>query len=198
MIEQDLGYGFEVGAAAALGQHLYADRFRMTIVTDISPEPLVEDETIYSRHFFIPGSPQQAFAVEFKYNSKKYWFASLTGNYIMNRYLDFYPLRRTEAAVAGLDRELDDQVFLATIEQELIDPAFTLNFFGGKSWRIDDYYIYLTVGVNNLLNNQNIVTGGFEQFRFAISENKPDLDRFPNKYYYAYGLNYFINLSIRI
>jgi hypothetical protein len=193
-----LGYGFEVGMATALGQHLYSDRFNMTVVTDISSVPLVENEKIYSRHFFVPGSPQQAFALELKYNSRHYWFASITGNYIRNRYLDFYPLRRTTSAVGGLDREFDDDVFTATIEQELIEPAFTLNFFGGKSWRVKDYYINLTVGVNNLLNDQEIITGGFEQFRFAISENKPDLDRFPNKYYYSYGLNYFANLSIRI
>ena len=198
VLEVKLGAGFEAGFAAAVGQYIYTDRFDFTLVSDLSDIPLLEDQTIYSKNFYIPGTPQQAYALELKYNSSNYWFASITGNYLTERYLDFYPLRRTELAVQGIDREINEEAFQATIQQELVDPAFTVNLFGGKSWRIDDKYIYLTIGVNNVLNDQNIITGGFEQFRFAISDNVPDLDRFPNKYYYAYGLNYFVNLSLRL
>lgn len=199
VVEVDLGYGFEAGLAVALGQHLFTDRFNWTVYTDNSDAPLFVDETIYSKHFYIPGSPQNNYAFQIKYNSSKYWFASITANYVSDRYLDFYPLRRTALAVGDLERPVDEEVFQATIAQEKIDPAFTLNFFGGKSWRFDDYFVYLTVGVNNLLNDTDIITGGFEQYRFALdSENKPDLDRFPNKYWYGYGLNYFVNLAIRI
>lgn len=199
VVEVDLGYGFEAGFAVAMGQHLFTDRFNWTVYTDNSDQPLFVDQTIYSKHYYIPGSPQNNYALQIKYNSSRYWFASLTANYLTDRYLDFYPLRRTELAVGDLERPLDEEIFRATVDQERIDPAFTLNFFGGKSWRFDNYYIYLTVGVNNLLNNTDIITGGFEQYRFALdSNNQPDLNRFPNKYWYGYGTNYFINLAIRI
>lgn len=198
VLEVNIGGGFEIGAAASLGQYIYTDRFGFSLVTDLSDVAVLENELIYSKNFYIPGTPQQALALELKYNSSRYWFASITGNYLAQRYLDFYPLRRTELAVGNIDREINGDVFDQTIEQELIDPAYTVNLFGGKSWRVKDYSIFLTIGVNNLLNDQNIRTGGFEQFRFAISDNRPDLGRFPNKYYYSYGLNYFANLSVRI
>ncbi len=51
------------------------------------------------------------------------------------------------------------------------------------------------VGVNNILNNQNIVTGGFEQLRYDYQLK--DVSKFPNKQFYAYGLNYFASIGIR-
>lgn len=51
------------------------------------------------------------------------------------------------------------------------------------------------VGVNNILNNTKIVSGGFEQLRYDF-QNK-DVNKFPNKSFYAYGLNYFASIGIR-
>ena len=57
-------------------------------------------------------------------------------------------------------------------------------------------FLYLNVGVSNILDNRNFITGGYEQLRFDY-ETK-DVDRFPSRYYYAFGRNYFINLAMRI
>ena len=56
-------------------------------------------------------------------------------------------------------------------------------------------FMLFNVGVNNILNNQNIVSGGFEQLRFDF-QNK-DVNKFPSKQFYAYGLNYFASIGIR-
>jgi hypothetical protein len=71
-----------------------------------------------------------------------------------------------------------------------------LNVFGGKSWKINKTYLYLNVGINNLLNNTDLITGGFEQLRFDAESRQ--VNRFPNRYFYAFGLNYFVNISVRI
>jgi hypothetical protein len=39
-----------------------------------------------------------------------------------------------------------------------------------------------------------MVTGGFEQYRFDYAGKDPQ--KYPNKYYYAYGANYFLNVSV--
>ena len=80
--------------------------------------------------------------------------------------------------------------------QERVPANYTADIFGGKSWKIGDKFIYLTVGINNILNNQNFIIGGYEQNRFDF-ENK-DVNRFPSRYFYAYGTNYFIGLSFRL
>jgi hypothetical protein len=49
--------------------------------------------------------------------------------------------------------------------------------------------------VNNAFDNQDFVTGGYEQLRFDF-EGK-DVNRFPNRHFYFPGLSYFVNLSLR-
>ncbi|MBW7951594.1 MAG: hypothetical protein H3C56_03330 [Chitinophagaceae bacterium] len=51
------------------------------------------------------------------------------------------------------------------------------------------------LGINNLLNNKNIISGGFEQLRFDYADK--NINKFPPKYYYAYGLNYFASVTFR-
>jgi hypothetical protein len=51
------------------------------------------------------------------------------------------------------------------------------------------------VGVNNLLNNTNIVSGGFEQLRFDFQER--NINKFPVRKFYAYGANYFASVGVR-
>jgi hypothetical protein len=56
-------------------------------------------------------------------------------------------------------------------------------------------FLALNAGVNNILNNKSIITGGFEQLRFDV-ENK-DVNKFPPRLFYAFGLNYFLSATIR-
>jgi len=51
------------------------------------------------------------------------------------------------------------------------------------------------VGVNNILNNQNIITGGFEQLRFDFNDR--NINKFPPRLFYAYGANYFASVTLR-
>jgi len=53
----------------------------------------------------------------------------------------------------------------------------------------------LNAGVNNLLNNKDIISGGFEQLRFDFAGR--NVNKFLPKLYYSYGLNYFIGITLR-
>lgn len=85
--------------------------------------------------------------------------------------------------------------------QEKLKGGFMLDFSVGK-------LIYLpkrrsmnvNLSVSNVLNNKNMVTGGFQQGRLPLYDGKvdlTDLGKFPNKYYYAWGLNMFLHLGFR-
>lgn len=187
-----------LNAAAGIGQNYIDVRPTIDLIQDNTGVVLLEDETIYVKNFRLPGA-QNAYSLGLTYRSPKYWFVSLTGNYFDHMYLDYNPFRRTVDAVDGLDRDSD--FYFDVLKQERLDPGFSLDLFGGMSYKIKDQFLYLNVGVNNILNNTNIVSGGFEQYRVGTVENSntvEDLGRFPNRYFYAYGLNYFVNLSIRI
>ncbi|MGI9159906.1 MAG: hypothetical protein ACR2K1_09155, partial [Saprospiraceae bacterium] len=68
-----------------------------------------------------------------------------------------------------------------------------------KSWRVArKYFVYLNVGVNNLLNDQNIVISGREVYR-NVYRNEIDNPRYyTNELLYAFGTNYFISLGLRL
>lgn len=183
-------------AAASIGEYIYTSRPLATISQDNNAMLLEENQTIYQKNFFLPNTPQQAYTIGLNYNSPKYWFLNANFNYFDQMYLDFNPTRRTENAVYGLIKNENPELWEDIIFQERIPSNFTVDLFGGKSWRIKDQYIYLTIGVNNLLNNQNFIIGGYEQSRFDF-EGK-DVSRFPPRYFYAYGTNYFIGVSFRL
>ena len=195
-VEVKLSPELRATAVGAIGQYTFDSRPTATISQDNNAELLAENVTIYQQDFYIPGTPQTAASLGLNYSSPKFWFASLSFNFFDDRYLDFNPIRRTTDAIAPITEEshpgLRDQI----LNQERLESEFTLDFFGGKSWRIGDYFIYLNAGINNLLNNQDFRTGGYEQSRFDF-ETK-DVNRFPPRYFYAFGTNYFISLTLRI
>ncbi len=197
-LETKLGAGFSVSGAAALGQYIYTSRPTATIYVDNNAQQ-VDQYTIYQKNFYVPGTPQQAYSFTLRYNSPKFWYANLTGNFVDKRWLDFNPDRRTTRAIAypdGTTVEPGSQAWQDILYQQEIPSAFTLDFFGGKSWKIRDYFVYLNVGVNNILNNQDMITGGYEQLRFDTEEKNPN--QFPPRYFRGIGLNYFVNLSVRL
>jgi len=183
-----------VDFAAGIMANQYTSRPLGTYTQDNDANIIAEDRVIYIKNFYVPG-PQQAFSLGFDYRSPKYWFASMNLNHYRNIYLDFNPDRRTDETVAGLllpDREGE---FDRIVAQEKLPSQFTLDFFGGKSWRFNDKFLYLNISVNNILNNKGFRTGGFEQGRFDYEGY--DIDRFPPRYFYAYGTTYSVGLTLR-
>jgi hypothetical protein len=82
--------------------------------------------------------------------------------------------------------------------QEKFKPAFLLNASVGKSWYIDRKYNFgFSLNVQNILNNRNVKTGGYEQTRLIDSATKTRYYRFDPKYFYMQGVNYMLNLYFR-
>ncbi len=192
--------GLSIKSAGAIGEYIYTSRPKVSAILDNNQTYIIKDETAYLKGFYVSGTPQTVFNIGLNYDAPHYWFASLTWNYYNRTYLDFFPLRRTQLAVKGAQPGTD--LWNEIINQEKAPSGFTLDFFGGKSFKLENYYLYFLVGVNNILNNTDLITGGFEQYRYRIVEDAysqtPDPHEFPRNYFYAYGLNYYISLTLRI
>ncbi|MEL6140809.1 MAG: TonB-dependent receptor, partial [Bacteroidota bacterium] len=201
-IEVKLGAGLEARAVGAFGSHRYTNRPIGKAFLDNNPETTVS-RTLYIKNFVVAGTPQTTGTLGLTYNSPQYWFANVNLNFFDDIYLDFFPQRRTVEAISLVgDPQFGQQVvdpdsdlFDRIIDQVKAPSAVTLDFFGGKSFKINDFFIYLNIGVNNILDKRDFITGGFEQSRFD-SENL-DRDRFPPRNFYAFGRNYFISLDLR-
>jgi hypothetical protein len=198
--EARLSSTLTLNGAAAIGRYYFDSRQNAIITLDNTTETL-GNETIYNNNYRVSGTPQEAYSIGISYRSPKFWFVSLTANYFSQMWLDFNPIRRTESAVEGLD--FKDPIREDILRQTQWDGQYTVDIFGGYSWKLPKQFsiqnkstfLVFNVGVNNLLNNQNIITGGFEQLRFDFNDR--NINKFPPRLFYAFGANYFASVTLR-
>lgn len=201
-IDAQIYKGIGISAVASVGRFTYTSRPKATITQDNNSNTVAESQTVYQKNFNVAGSPQLATSLSLSYRSPYFWFISLSFNYYDWMWLDFNPARRTQPALDQVAQGSD--LWNATIKQEKLKFQYTLDLFGGYSFKIDKYaknlkhpmYLMLNVGVNNLLNNRAMRYGGNEQLRFDYFEN--NLNKFPPRYLYNFGTTYFISLAFRM
>lgn len=185
-LEANLSSTWLLTAVYAGGDYRYASRPSATISRDNSTEVFSEGRTVFWENYHVGGMPQTAASLGLRYNSPKYWFAGVSANYFDDIYLDPNPDRRTAQAVDGLVDS--DPQWDALLDQTKLDANMTVDLYAGKSWVVKKTYrIAVNLTINNLLDNKEFVVGGFEQLRYDAL----DIDRFPPKYSYLFGRNYF-------
>ena len=188
--------------AASIGQYTYDNNPYLYLGADnntvaVGPSNL--------ENYKIAGGPQKAYSVGFEYRDPDYWFIGITSNFFTNTYVDVSPLTRTQNFYLAQDglpfNDYDISIARQLLKQEKFDDYMVVNMIGGKSWKIDDYYVGFFASINNILD-QKYRTGGFEQGRNANYQqllqdtNKPKRV-FGPKYWYGRGTNYFLNLYFR-
>jgi hypothetical protein len=192
--------GLSVVAAAAISDLRYNTRQRATVTADNSPTTLARNINVYSKNFFVP-TPQNAYTIGLDYRSPKFWFVNVNFNYFDKMYLDFNPIRRTANAVNGVPE--GSALWNEILDQTQLPSQYTLDVFAGYSLLLNRNikelkkrtFLQFNVGINNILNNENIVSGGFEQLRFDVAEK--NVNKFPDRRFYAYGLNFFASMGLR-
>ena len=203
-LEANIYKGFGMTAGVSVGKYTYSSRWNTTTYVDNTQEIILPDNTVYTKGFYIGGTPQQAYSLGLNYRSPKYWFITSTVNFVDRTFTEISPSRRTAQAVDLV--EYHSELWNSIVSQERINPkgVWTLDIFGGYSWRLKnqfkklkkDQYLVLNVGINNITNNKKAQITAFEQLRFDVDGK--DLNLFKNRFAYAYGINYFISLAWRM
>lgn len=194
--------GLDITGVASLGQAFYTNNPNVTVYKDNDTATTsAGTRQVYVKNLYLSAGPQSAYTLGFHYSSKQFWHANVNFNYVDRNYVDVNPDRRSSEAADLVQpgSALWHQIF----DQEKLPSAFTINLSAGYSWKMsrlsaklgNSSFLSINAGVNNLLNNQNIVNAGFEQMRYDFTDNNPA--KFPNKYSYGYGINYFVNLSLK-
>ena len=175
----------------------------------------------------VGSTPQAAVMLSVKYNIN-YWFFEVQGKYFDRGYLAFSQYRRLSSVMktyvpSSFDVD-GNRVYDVTPEelavnggilfnedgtlnkayspaQEKFDGGFMLDASIGKSIRLKHgRTLSLNLQLQNLLNNTDYRTGGYEQNRddfYNTGEEKAyQFSRNP-KYYYANGFNFFMNVGLR-
>lgn len=199
-VEAKVYKGLSVTGAAAISRHFYNTRQLATVTADNSATVLSKNEIVYSKNYNVP-TPQEAYTIGLDYRSPKFWFLNVNFNYFDRMFLDFNPIRRTEAAVGGVDPS--SELWGDIVNQIKLPSQYTVDVFAGYSWLMSRKFtsmkkrtfLVFNVGVNNILNNQQIVSGGFEQLRFDFGEK--NINKFPERRFFAYGTNFFASVGFR-
>lgn len=190
--------GLSLKGALSWGQYIYSNNPNYVQIQDNSAA-IINQGKVYWKNKRVESTPQTAANIGLSYRSRNNIFASLDLNYYNNMYLSMSPLYRTDAVLTK--PMLENPAMLEDIRgQEKFDAAYVLNASIGKNWYINrSYTLGFSLSVDNLLNNQNIKTGGYEQIRLLKNKEASTLtyQPFDSKYFYMFGTNYYLNLYFR-
>ena len=193
--------GLNVSAVASVGNYYYTSRQLATTTRDNISTTEARNEVVYSENYKAGAGPQSAYTMGAFYRGKKFWTAGFNVNYFDKMYVRFNPVRRTLAAVESLE---DGAQRNALLDQEQLDSQVTLDLNASKSFKLNskfqkpyrNAYIIINAGVNNILNNQDFIQSGNEQLR--VDFNTKQASKFATRYTYAFGINYFISVILRM
>ncbi|MEH6405668.1 MAG: TonB-dependent receptor [Leeuwenhoekiella sp.] len=205
-VEAQITTTFKLKSAIAVGQNTYQNNPNIYFTSDdIEGRLTYGDGTTKLKNYHLASGPETAMQFGFEYRDPEYWFVGTTTNYFANAYVDVSNLRRSDAFTTDSDglpiNAYDDSVGRQLLQQEKLDDYFLVNIIGGKSWRIDDYFVGFFAVINNVLNT-DYRTGGFEDSRISdyrglIEESRRKTPLFGNRYFSGYGPTYYLNFYVR-
>ncbi|MGV8815710.1 MAG: carboxypeptidase-like regulatory domain-containing protein [Gelidibacter sp.] len=191
---------------AALGQYTYANNPNLYLTSSsfTNVNGLDFGQAIL-KNYRLAGGPQTAYSLGFEYRDPDYWWFGATANIFDNTYVDISPLIRTRNFYADADglpfNDYDPELARQLLKQEKFDDYMIVNLVGGKSWKINSYFVGFFASINNVLDVA-YKTGGFEQgrnanYRTLKKDASNDIPVFGSKYWYGRGATYFLNGYIR-
>ncbi|CCX66628.1 putative uncharacterized protein [Prevotella sp. CAG:1058] len=163
------------------------------------------DEIVYNKDMRDAGTPLTAASLGLSYH-KGGWFIDLNCNYYDRIYLSYSPSYRyastldTRQIVTGNIYDNDGNVLPSAVEQAKGKGGFMVDGSIGRSIYLKRGSLSINLMVTNILNNQNLCTGGYEQSRSDYT-NSGNIRAYrfsknPMKFY-AYGTNGMLNITYR-
>ena len=163
------------------------------------------DEIVYNKDMRDAGTPLAAASLGLSYH-KGGWFIDLNCNYYDRIYLSYSPSYRyastldTRQIVTGNIYDNDGNVLPSAVEQAKGKGGFMVDGSIGRSIYLKRGSLSINLMVTNILNNQNLCTGGYEQSRSDYT-NSGNIRAYrfsknPMKFY-AYGTNGMLNITYR-
>jgi hypothetical protein len=189
-----------VTAAASWMQVQYHSRPVVSIYKDNDTSGKTDRHIAYLKDYYLAG-PQSAAMLGLHFNLPRFAYAGILCRLLDRNYTDINPARRTDAAL-GLTVPGSPEA-LRILQQERLPQVFMIDLSAGKTFYLyktskhipGHTALYIRAGISNLLNNKNSIISAYEQLRFDYKGHDPD--RFPNKYSYAYGGVYTVELGLK-
>lgn len=160
------------------------------------------DELLYNRGMRESSTPLTATSIGMSFHQKG-WNIELNGNWYDRIYLAYSPSYRYKSSLIN-GGFVDNDGGIITPPQAKGHGGWMLDGSIGKSVRLKHGQLYFYLMVTNILNNQSIVSGGYEQSRsdYTLRNNGSTsyraykFSRNPKKYY-MFGTNGMFQVSYR-
>ena len=163
-------------------------------------------ELVLNKNMRESGTPLTAASLILSYH-KWGWFIDLNCNWYDRIYLSYSPSFRYESTLRNRQNagetvtDNDGNILESALAQQKGKGGFMLDASVGRSLRLGrGRQLSINLSVTNLLNNQKIVTGGYEQsrsdytasgniraYRFSLNPKK----------FYSYGINGMLNIGYK-
>ena len=206
-IEAQVTPTIKLKGAASVGQYTFQNNPNLYLTSVDFDGPLTfGDGTTQIKDYHVAGGPERAFQIGFEYRDPNFWNIGVTSNFFSNAYLDMSNLARSANFTSDFDgntfNDYDPIVAKELLKQEQFDDYMLVNVVGGKSWKINDYFVGFFATINNVFN-EDYRTGGFEQSRLAnfrrLQEDKSRDNGpvFGPRYFFGNGTTYYLNMYVR-
>ncbi|MGC1632204.1 MAG: TonB-dependent receptor [Gelidibacter sp.] len=205
-MEAQLTSTIKLKGVAALGQYTYANNPNLYLTSSsFTNAKGLDFGQANLKNNKLAGGPQTAYSLGFEYRDPDYWWFGATANFFDNTYVDISPLIRTRNFYTDADglpfNDYEPELAKQLLKQEKFDDYLVVNLVGGKSWKINNYFVGFFASINNVLDVA-YKTGGFEQgrnanYRELKKDASNDIPVFGSKYWYGRGATYFLNGYVR-
>lgn len=205
-IEAQVTPTIKLKAAGSMGQYTYNNNPNVYYTSqDFDAPKTFGDGTTKLKNLHLSSGPERAVQLGFEYRDPDFWWVGATANYFSNAYINVSKLRRTDAFTTDTDglpfNDYDETIARDLLQQERFNDFVLVNLVGGKSWKINDYFVGFFASINNIFDKE-FKTGGFEDSRYAdyrklSEEAQRNTPVFGNRYFFGYGTNYYVNVYFR-
>lgn len=214
-IEAQVTPTIKLKGAASIGQYTFQNNPNLYLTSvdflnrsDIENTRQVTfgDGTTQLKNLHVAGGPERAYQIGFEYRDPDFWNIGITTNFFSNAYIDVSNLARSANFTLDYDgntfNDYDPDEARELLKQEQFDDYMLVNIIGGKSWKVNDYFIGFFATINNVFN-EDYRTGGFEQSRLAnyrrLREDKSRASGpiFGPRYFFGNGTTYYLNIYVR-
>lgn len=160
------------------------------------------DDIVYNKGMRESGTPLSAYSAIISFHQGG-WYIDLNGNYYDRIYLSYAPSRRYGETLENAQSVDNDGNYIIPAQAKG-HGGFMLDGSIGKSIYLKHGSLSINLMVTNILNNQKIVSGGYEQSRSDYTlktdgtrnERAYRFSRNPKKYY-VNGINGMLNIAYK-
>lgn len=185
---------FEVKGVFAYNSYKYTSNPTVEIFAENGMTPLLNAANSYLAGYVSSASPQTMFALSLSYSTRNLWYFNISYSYAGRRYIDINPNYRTNLV---LDFATSPEMQMEFASQEKLPSAAMLDFFVSKRFIFGKGTLFLTLSINNVLNDKDIVYNGYEQMRIRKKNNAygTTYSPFASKYMYYYPRTIYITAT---